>query len=107
MTTTTLLALLTLAIGTYAMKAVGPVLTADRSLPPALARAAELLPAALLAALVATQTLGAAAGGLTLDARVVGLGVAAVAVALRAPFALVVLLGAASTALVRALTGWG
>lgn len=105
MTTTVLAALLTLAVGTYAMKAVGPVLTAGRELPPLLARAADLLPAALLAALVATQTVGGDTG-LTLDARIVGVAVAAVAVALRAPFGLVVLLGAATTAGVRAL-GWG
>lgn len=106
MTTTTLVALLALAIGTYAMKAVGPVLTAGRELPPAVARAADLLPAALLAALVATQTVGGDGTSLVLDARLVGVGVAAVAVVLRAPFGLVVLLGAATTAAVRAL-GWG
>lgn len=106
MTTTVLLALLVLAAGTYAMKAIGPVLTAGRDLPPALAHAAELLPAALLAALVATQTWGGDQGGLSFDARTVGVAVAAVAVWLRAPFGVVVLLGAASTAAVRAL-GWG
>ncbi|MTV26874.1 AzlD domain-containing protein [Nitriliruptoraceae bacterium ZYF776] len=87
------------------MKAAGPLFASGRELPPALARLADLLPAALLAALVATQTLEAD-GGLALDARVVGVGVAAVAVVLRAPFALVVVLGAGTTALVRAL-GWG
>lgn len=105
MTVTVIVALLVLAVGTYAMKSLGPVVAAGRELPPLLARAADLLPAALLAALVATQTLGGD-GGLVVDARVVGVGVACVAVSLRAPFALVVVLGAASTALVRAL-GWG
>jgi branched-subunit amino acid transport protein len=103
--TLTLLALLALAVGTYALKAIGPVAAAGRELPPVLARAADLLPAALLAALVATETFGGAAG-LTLDARAGGLAVAAAAVACKAPFALVVVLGAAATALIRAL-GFG
>lgn len=98
-------ALLLLAVGTYAMKAVGPLVAAGRELPPVLARMADLLPAALLAALVATQTIGGP-DGLALDARVVGVGVGAVAVALRAPFAVVVVIGATTTAVVRAL-GWG
>jgi uncharacterized membrane protein len=41
-----------------------------------------------------------------LDARIVALVVAGVALALRAPFLLVVVLGAAATAATRAL-GWG
>jgi branched-subunit amino acid transport protein len=103
--TVTLLALLALAVGTYALKAIGPVLAAGRELPPVLGRIADLLPAALLAALVATETFGGA-GGLTIDARAFGLVVAAGAIACRAPFALVVVLGAATTAGVRAF-GWG
>lgn len=98
--TLTLLALLVLAIGTFALKAVGPLATAGRELPPTLARITRLLPAALLAALVATQTVGDG-GGLTLDARVVGVAAAAVAIILRAPFAVVVFVGAGVTALVR------
>lgn len=105
MTTTTIVALLVLAAGTYAMKMLGPIFAAGRELPPVVARAADLLPAALLAALVATQTFGGG-DGLVVDARVVGVGAAAVAVALRAPFAIVVLIGAVVTATVRAL-GWG
>jgi uncharacterized membrane protein len=101
----TWVALGVLAAGTYVMKAVGPIASAGRQLPPRLRSLAELLPAALLAALVATQTVTDGTS-LTLDARVVGVGIAAVAVALRAPFALVVLLGALGTAGVR-LLGWG
>jgi uncharacterized membrane protein len=101
----TWVALGVLAAGTYVMKAVGPIASAGRQLPPRLRSLAELLPAALLAALVATQTVTDGTS-LTLDARVVGVGIAAVAVALRAPFALVVLLGALGTAGVR-LFGWG
>jgi uncharacterized membrane protein len=94
-----------LAVGTYLLKAVGPIASAGRELPPRLRTLAELLPAALLAALVATQTVGDGTA-LTLDARVVGVGVAAVAVLLRAPFAVVVLVGALATAGTR-LVGWG
>jgi len=98
-------AVLLLAIGTFALKAVGPLLAADRGLSPALQRLTDLLPAAMLAALVATQTFG---GGiaLTVDARAVGVAAAAVAVSLRAPFAVVVLTGAGVAAGLRAL-GWG
>ena len=67
-------------------------------------RIAGLVTVALLAALVAVQTLGAGQS-VTLDARVVALGVAAVALALRAPFIVVVVLAAAVVAGLRAL-GW-
>lgn len=99
------LALGILAVGTYAMKAAGPLAASGRELPARIQAAVELVPAALLAALVANQTLvdGAA---MTIDARIVGVGVAAGAVALRAPFGVVVLAGAAATALTR-LAGWG
>jgi uncharacterized membrane protein len=100
-----LLAIGLLAVGTYVMKSAGPLAASGRQLPPRLRALAELVPAALLAALVANQTLVDGAT-MTIDARIVGVAVAAVAVALRAPFALVVLLGAGVTALVR-LGGWG
>lgn len=61
-----------------------------------LQRAAALLPVALLAALVAVQTVGDGTR-LALDARLAGVAVAGVLLALRAPF-LVVILGAAVTA---------
>ncbi len=96
--------LVALAVGTYLMKAIGPLAAAGRDLPPRGRQLAELLPAALLAALVANQTLAAGAE-LAIDARIAGVAAAAVAVALRAPFGLVVLTGAAVTALVR-LVGW-
>lgn len=64
-----------------------------------------LLPIALLAGLVAVQTFSTGQR-LTLDARVVALGVALIALRLRAPFIVVVVLAAASAAGLRAL-GWG
>lgn len=72
---------------------------------PRLVGALAVLPAALLAALVVTQTV-ASGRHLTFDARVVAAGVAAVALWRRAPFIVVVILGAVTAALVRA-AGWG
>jgi len=92
------------AAGCYLFKVVG------MSLPPAwlddprVLRIATLLPVALLAALVAAQTFGDGRS-LVLDARAAGVAVAAVAVLLRAPFLLVVVLAAATAALVRAVSG--
>lgn len=65
-------------------------------------RVAALVTVALLAALVAVQTL---AGGqaLRLDARVPAVAVAVAALALRAPFILVVVLAALTAAALRAL----
>lgn len=97
----TWIAIAVLAAGTYALKAVGPLVVGGRELPPRAARLAELLPPALLAALVVVQTLGGN-GGLTVDARLAGVTVAGVAVWLRAPFLVVIVLGAATAALLRA-----
>ena len=69
---------------------------------PRVSLAADLLPIALLSALVAVQVFGAERA-LVLDARVVGLGVAVVALLLRAPFLVVVAAAALATALVRLL----
>lgn len=61
-----------------------------------------LLPPAMLGALVLTQVAGSE-DGLVPDLRLLGLAVAAVALLLRAPFLLVLVLAVASTALARAL----
>ena len=94
------LTLLFLAGGAYGFKAVGSVLLAGRTLPPALERSLLLLPAALLPALLIIGTF-AAGRHLTIDARVIGVGVAGVAAWRRAPFPVVIVLGSAVTALVR------
>ena len=67
---------------------------------PVVERIADLLPVALLSALIGVQVFGSGQS-VVIDARVVGLGVAFVALLLRAPFIVVVLLAAASAALVR------
>jgi len=95
------LAILALAAGTYALKASGPLLLGDRQLPDVVNRLAELLPAALLAALIAVNV----AGGderVVVDARLAGFVAAVVAVRLKASFLLVVVAGCAATALARA-----
>jgi len=98
----TWLAIAVLAVGTYALKAAGPVLIGDRSLPRPIALATDLLPAALLAALIATDV---AAGDrrLVVDARLAGFAAAVLAVRLRASFLVIVLAGCAGTALARAV----
>ena len=92
------------AAGCYLFKYVGMSLPSAWLEDPWVLRVATLLPVALLAALVAVQTFG---GGraLVLDARAAGVAVAAVAVLLRAPFLLVVVLAAATAAGVRAVSG--
>jgi branched-subunit amino acid transport protein len=85
---------------TIALKAVGPVLLGGRPLPRHLTGIVALLAPALLAALVVTQVVGGDEE-IVLDARLVGLGAAVVAVLLRAPLLAVVVAAAASTALVR------
>ena len=74
-------ALLALAAGAYALKAVGPVVVGNRQLPTDVTQALELLSVPLVAALVAVQTLDGG-GKLVLDARVPALAVAAVLVAI-------------------------
>jgi branched-subunit amino acid transport protein len=65
-------------------------------------RTVPLIPVALLAALVATQTFSTGQH-LVLDVRAAALGVALIAVLLRAPFLVVVAAAAATAALLRLL----
>jgi branched-subunit amino acid transport protein len=88
--------------GTMAIKAAGPLILGGRALPTRLTGVIDLLAPALLGALVAVQTFGDGRA-LTLDARVVGLGVAAFALWRKAPLLVVVVAAAAATALVRAI----
>lgn len=96
------LVLIGLSAGTYALKAAGPLLLGGRPLPRRVERVAGRLPAALLAALVVVSTV---ADGETLvfDPRIVGIAAAAIALRLRAPFVVAVLLAVAATAGIRAL----
>lgn len=85
---------------TIAFRAAGPVLVGGRELPPRLNDVFELLAPSLLAALVVTQAVGGD-GAIVLDERLVGVGVAAVAIRLRTSLIVVMILAAVSTALVR------
>ena len=89
-------------LGCYLLKFAGLSVPASWVQRPWVTRVAEFVPAALLAALVAVQ---AATSGdrLVLDGRLVGLAVAAVALALRAPFIVVLVLAGATGALVHVL----
>ena len=93
-----------LAVGaaTIALKATGPVLLGRRALPAWLAGPVGLLAPAVLAALVVTQAVGGHRQ-LVADARLVGLGAAMIAIALRAPLLVVVVVAAVAAALVRLL----
>ena len=88
--------------GTIVLKGLGPALLGTRRLPERVADLAVLLAPTLLGALVVTQTLGSS-DGLDVDARLVGVGAAAIALALRAPLIVVVGLAAIATAATRAL----
>ena len=95
-------AVLVTAVGCYLLKLAGlsvPQAVLDH---PVVERVADLLPVALLAALVGVQVL-ADGPELVVDARLAGLAVAVVALLLRAPFLVVVVLAAVAAALVRLL----
>ena len=91
--------------GTMAIKAAGPLLLGSRPLPASVQRVVALLAPALLAALVATAALGVGQR-LVIDARMIGLGASALALVLRAPVLLVVVIAAATAAVAR-LIGLG
>jgi hypothetical protein len=95
-------AVLVAAVGCYLLKLAGlsvPPRVLER---PVVARIADLLPVALLSALIGVQVF-ASGQHLVVDARVVGLGFAFVALLLRAPFIVVVFGAALTAALVRLL----
>ncbi len=93
-------AIVAVTLASAAIKAAGPILVGGRELPPRVSAVIALLAPALLAALVVTETFGDD-GHLLLDERALGVGVAAVALALRAPVLLAVALAALVTALAR------
>jgi hypothetical protein len=96
-------AILLASVIALALKAVGYLVPARVFDAPRPARVADLLTVALLAALVAVQTL-ATGQQIVVDARVPALLVAAGLLALRAPFLVVV---AAAAAVAAALRWWG
>jgi branched-subunit amino acid transport protein len=100
---TTWLAIVVAGVGCWALKLAGlsvPSKVLDR---PLVQRVADLIPVALLSALVAVEVF-TSGHRLTLDARAVGLAYAVVALVLRAPFLVVVFGAALVAALVRLAT---
>jgi branched-subunit amino acid transport protein len=85
---------------TIVFKAAGPVLLGHRELPPRAVALVEVLAPAMLAALVVTQTVGGNRE-LVFDERLAGVAAGAVAVYLRAPLIVVMIVAAAVAALIR------
>jgi len=93
-------------IGCYLLKLAGMSIPARVLERPLVERIADLIPVALLAALIAVQVF-ASGSHLTIDARAAGLGVAVIALLLRAPFLVVVFAAALTAALLRVVfPGW-
>ncbi len=93
---------LALGVGALSCKVIGLVVVGARRVPPVVDRCLALIPAALIAALVVKDTFSTGQE-LVVDARALGIGCAAVAAWRRAPLVVVIVVGAAVTALVRAL----
>jgi hypothetical protein len=91
------------SIACLAIKMAGYLVPPSLLAKPVAARTADLLTVALLAALIAVQTLGQGAS-IVVDARVPAVIVAAVLFALRVPFIVVVVVAALVAAGIRAFT---
>lgn len=89
----------------YGTKLVGYMVPGSWLRHPQVARISGLMTIALLAGLVAMNTAGDG-GGVAFDARIGALAAAALALLLRAPFIVVVIVGALAAAALRAV-GWG
>jgi branched-subunit amino acid transport protein len=92
------------SVGCYLLKLAGLSVPASWVEQPWVARIVDFVPAALLAALVVVQAF-TSGRELVVDGRLAGLAVAALALALRAPFIVVLLLAGAAGALAHVLTG--
>lgn len=89
-------------LGCYLLKLAGLSVPRRMLEHPVAERVADLLPVALLSALIGVQVL-AEGQGLAVDARLLGLGAATVALLLRAPFIVVVAVAAVTAAGARLL----
>jgi branched-subunit amino acid transport protein len=92
------------SLGCYVLKLAGLSVPARWVEQPWVARVVDFVPAALLAALVAVQGL-TSGHDLVIDGRLAGLAVAAVALALRAPFIVVLVVAGSAGALTHVVTG--
>ena len=94
--------IVTLAAGCYGFKVIGLIVVGDRTMPPAVARCLALIPAAMISALIALNTFSDGRD-LVIDARAAGVAAAVVAAWRNASMIVVIVVGAAVTALVRAV----
>jgi uncharacterized membrane protein len=101
--TTVWIVVAVLCVGTAIMRVAGPVAFDGRSLSGRGAAVVGLVAPALLGALVVYETVSTGAQGIELDARLVGLAAAALALVLRLPMIAVVLVAAVATAVARLL----
>ena len=101
--TTVWIVVAVLCVGTAIMRVAGPVAFGGRSLSGRGAAVVGLVAPALLGALVVYETVSTGGQGIELDARLVGLAAAALALVLRLPLIAVVLVAALATALARLL----
>jgi branched-subunit amino acid transport protein len=90
------------AIANAVIKAAGPVLVGGRNLPAQVTVVTALLAPAILTGLIVTQLLGDD-GRIVLDERVFGVGVAAIALTLRAHMLVAVVLAVLTVAALRQL----
>ncbi len=97
------LVLIVMTVGTFALKSAGPLVLGDRTLPLRVQQVVDLLPAALLAALTIVSTVGDGRA-IAIDARLVGLVVAGLALWRRLPFVVVIVLASGATALTRLIS---
>lgn len=93
------------AFGTFVLKAIGYVLPESWLAHPKVQRVSALIPVALLSALIVVNTF-AIKQHLQIDARLAALIVAFIALRLKAPFVVVVVLAAATAALLRYFLNW-
>ena len=103
MTTTVWTTIALLTVGTVLIKSVGPIALGGRELPPQMTSVVARLAPSLLAALVVVDTFGGTERTLTIDETAAGLLAAAVALLVRLPMIVVVLVAAAVTAGLRLL----
>ncbi len=97
----TWLLVLSLAVGAYGFKVLGLIVIGRHTPPAAVNRCLALIPAAVITALIVKDSFSVG-HDLVLDARSVGFGAAVLAAWFKAPLILVIVMGAAATAGVRA-----
>lgn len=92
--------IIVLAIGAYAFKFTGLVILGGRTLPAPIERCLALIPVAVISALIVKDTV-TSGQDIVVDARAAGIAAAVVLAWRRAPLIVVIVAGAAVTALLR------